>query len=49
MSNDRMLENAELDTVELHDSELERVSGGVPDLPFYGATRYGKDGNSQEK
>ena len=49
MSNDRMLENAELETVELHDSELERVSGGVPDLPFYGATRYGKDGNSQEK
>jgi bacteriocin-like protein len=48
MINDRRLEDAELDTVELDDSELENVSGGVLPLPFYGATRYGKDGNGQE-
>jgi hypothetical protein len=48
MSDDRMLDGAELNTVELDDSELESVSGGVVPLPFYGATRYGKDGNSQE-
>jgi hypothetical protein len=48
MSSDRMLEDAELHTVELDDSEIESVSGGVPPLPFYGATRYGKDGNSRE-
>jgi hypothetical protein len=48
MSNDRALEDAELDIVALNDSELESAIGGVLPLPFYGATRYGKDGNAQE-
>jgi hypothetical protein len=49
MSDNHRLDNAELNNVELDDAELESVSGGVLDLPFYGATRYAKGGNSGEK